>query len=71
MKTIQDIIDAALAEKQERQLHHQLILDKEKQIEQLEKEVKELRQNSMEGYELKAVTDLVNQLYDQWDEKNK
>ena len=71
MKTIQELIDAALAEKQERQLHHQLILDKEKQIEQLEKEIKELRANSMEGYELKAVTDLLNQIYDKWDEINK
>jgi len=64
MKTIQELIDAARAEKQERKFHHKLILDKEKQVEQLEKEIKELRQNSMEGYELKAITDLINQIHD-------
>jgi len=39
MKTRQDIIDAALAEKLERSNHHQLILDKQKQIAELEKEL--------------------------------
>jgi len=66
MKTRQDIIDAALAEKLERSNHRQLILDKQKQIEKLHKEIAELRQNSMEGYELKVITDLSNEIYEQW-----
>jgi len=67
MKTIQELIDAALAEKQERQSNYQLILDKEKQIEQLQAEIAELRGNLKEGYELKAISDLQREIYEQWD----
>jgi len=70
MKTIQDIIDAALAEKLERSNNHQLILDKQKQIKRLEVDIGKLRENSMEGYELQAITDLNNEIYAQWEEKN-
>ncbi len=71
MKTIQELIDAALAEKQERHSNYQLILGKEKQIENLQAEIAELRGNLEEGYELKAISDLQREIYEQWDEKNK
>lgn len=71
MKTVQDLIDEAIAEKQERQANFQAILSKEKEIERLKEEISELKQNSMEGCELKAISDLQRKIYEQWDNLRK
>ena len=71
MKTRQDIINEALAEKLERSNNQQLILDKKKQIKRLEVDIGKLRDNSMEGYELKVISDLTDEIYAQWEKRNK
>ena len=68
MKTKQDIIEAALVEMLERSNHHQLILDKQKQVNDLNNEIAELRDKSMEGCELPTIQDLLNEIHAQWAE---
>ena len=71
MKTRQDIINEALAEKLERSNNHQLILDKQKQIKRLEVDIGKLREKSMEGYELSVISDLTDEIYAQWEKRGK
>jgi hypothetical protein len=54
----------------ERSNHHQLILDKQKQVNDLNNEIAELRDKSMEGYELPTIQDLLNEIHAQWAERS-
>lgn len=71
MKTRQDIINEALAEKLERSNNLQRIADKQIEINHLQLEIEDLRRESMEGHELSAISDLTDEIYAQWEKRGK